>query len=611
MNIRIQAIKVILPWIIGLWIFLFLPHTSVSASGEFQADYDVQYAITPGGVTIVTQNVSLTNNLSNVYPQKYLIIIDSVNIQKIIAYDSGGVIRPDIKQNEGKTEITLTFNEKNVGLGKKFTFSLRYENTDIAVKNGSIWEVTIPGVGSDPDLASYFVTLQVPTNFGANAYMSPRPASGNRWTKDQMTQGGISAAYGTKQGFDIELSYFLENPTLSGVLTEIALPPDTAYQKVFIRSLIPEPKTVLVDDEGNWLAQYELLPTQRLQVKALATVVISLIPRDGYSQKLEDATVYTQPAKYWEVSDTRIGELARKYNTPRLIYDYVVRTLTYDYKRAQSLPVRKGAVSTLDTPSNAICMEFTDLFIAIARAAGIPAREAVGYAYTTNAKLRPLSFVSDVLHAWPEYYDEKKQIWVPIDPTWSNTTGGVNYFDKLDFNHIVFAYHGKSSETPYPAGFYKKSGEHSKDVFVTFAESIPGIDTPNVSVEYNFPTKTTSGFSANGNVIVKNSGQTSISEIPVHIQSTTSDLVISKNLTLMPPYAAVSIPISMTNSNYLYYGNGSITTRAGDTVERFDYQVVPFYYQLMIPIIALLSAFAIFLILKIRSMILWKTRRRP
>ena len=59
-------------------------------------------------------------------------------------------------------------------------------------------------------------------------------------------------------------------------------------------------------------------------------------------------------------------------------------------------------------------MEFTDLFVAIARAAGIPARESVGYAYTTNSRLRPLSLVTDVLHAWPEYYDADKKIWVHL-----------------------------------------------------------------------------------------------------------------------------------------------------------------------------------------------------
>ena len=161
------------------------------AAGEFTADYDVQYAIAPSGVAIVTQNITLTNQLTNLYAQRYSIRIDSLAVRNVIAYDNLGIIRPDIRQNEGKTEIALTFNEKVTGLGRQLPFSLRYENTDIAVKNGSIWEINIPGVAEDMDLSSYTVALSIPSSFGPNAYMSPLPAAGGRWTREQMTGGGL------------------------------------------------------------------------------------------------------------------------------------------------------------------------------------------------------------------------------------------------------------------------------------------------------------------------------------------------------------------------------------------------------------------------------------
>ena len=94
-------------------------------------------------------------------------------------------------------------------------------------------------------------------------------------------------------------------------------------------------------------------------------------------------------------------------------------------------------------------MEFTDLFITIARSAGIPAREVNGFAYTENPDIQPLSLVNDVLHAWPEYYDSEKGVWIPVDPTWGSTTGGVDYFSKLDLRHFTFVVHGKDSTKPY------------------------------------------------------------------------------------------------------------------------------------------------------------------
>ena len=142
--------------VISLFIYSIIP-TSVYASGEFQADYTVQYAIAPSGLTIVTQNIILTNKRTNLYPQKYSIVIDSTKIKNILAYDSKQIVPTDISQKDGKTEIILTFNDKVVGLGKQLSFTLRFENGDIAQQHGSIWEVNIPGITPDADIASYAV----------------------------------------------------------------------------------------------------------------------------------------------------------------------------------------------------------------------------------------------------------------------------------------------------------------------------------------------------------------------------------------------------------------------------------------------------------------------
>jgi len=83
-------------------------------------------------------------------------------------------------------------------------------------------------------------------------------------------------------------------------------------------------------------------------------------------------------------------------------------------------------------------MEFTDTFITLVRALGIPAREINGYAYAQNDRLRPLGLEQDVLHSWPEYYDFASQTWQQVDPTWGNTTGGLDYFHKFDLDHFTF-----------------------------------------------------------------------------------------------------------------------------------------------------------------------------
>lgn len=576
----------------------FFSFTQVFARGEFQADYDVNYSVSLSGTTIVTQNITLTNNLTNLYPKRYTITIDSDRIKNIIATDERGVIAAELSLKDGKTEIGLPLNTQNVGLGKKTSFTLRYEHADVARKNGQIWEVTIPGVEDDPDLGFYRVTLSVPPSFGTPGYMTPPPVNGS-WDKEHMTRGGITIAYGSEQVFELALSYFLQNEGVTEKEAEIALPPETSFQDVVIGLIDPTPNTIVRDSDGNWLARYTLSPRQTLAVEAQLSVTSYLQPRKDFASQLTDPNVYLNPQKYWEIYDAKIQDIAQKYRTPREIYDFVVSTLSYDYQRVSQNPVRLGASAALNNPTSAVCMEFTDLFITIARAAGIPAREVVGYAYTTNSKLRPLSLVSDVLHAWPEYYDSKRDLWVPIDPTWADTTGGVDYFNTLDFNHIVFAIHGLSSEYPYPAGFYRNADKSEKDVNVRFADSVPTrTNTEPVSISIQFPGRIIGGITATGSVVVRNVSEHSIPELLVNIESRIGNVNLTRLEQNIPPYGTITIPVSFKAAAFLADYEGSMVISANESTKTFTFRVTPIYWILVFLPLPVVVVFLIWKFLK-------------
>ncbi|MBI4066735.1 transglutaminase domain-containing protein, partial [Candidatus Gottesmanbacteria bacterium] len=552
------------------------PRQPAWAAGEFTANYDVSYAIAPTGVTIVTQTVSLVNRQTNLYPKQYSILLDTLNVRNIIARDEGGTITPTITQNDGKTQILLGFNKQIVGLGKQTTFTLRYENLDISQKNGSIWEVNIPGITEDADLGTYSVTIQTPPTFGPTSYLKPLPSDGKRWNREQMTRGGVSAAYGDKQYAILTLRYFLENPGVAPVVQEIALPPDTAYQHVSIDMLNPKPTEVVKDNDSNWLARYNLTPGQKVSIEATVSVSITLTPSET-QKKLEEAEIaqYLKPLPYWEASGEAMTTLAKTYTTPRAIYDYVVSTLSYDYERVKTTPKRKGALEALKTPKSAICMEFTDLFIAIARAAGIPAREVVGYAHTTNTRLRPLSFVFDVLHAWPEYYDREQDVWIPIDPTWGNTTGGVDYFTTFDFNHIVFAIHGTSSSLPLPAGFYREKGKEGKDVTVKFLESASPSTPVSLIPRIDFPKVVTSGFRVSGQVTIENTSGIEAKDITVRLETQPFPFTIIKEGQIIAPYSKLTIPVNVSIPASTPKGRGTVALTAGDRTVRHSFDIQP------------------------------------
>lgn len=553
--------------------FVFCP--SVHAAGEFSADYDVQYTIAPTGSTTVTNVITLTNNLTNLYPKQYTVLIDSLKIKNIIAYDGRGPITPTATQKDGKTEITVVFNEKAVGIGNKLRFTLRYDNGDIAQKVGNIWEVYIPGIAEDPDLGAYIVTLHVPPNFGPNAYLSPKPADGTHWMKDQLVAGGISAAYGESQPFFFNLSYHLANPSVFPVTKSIPLPPQTPYQDISIHDIQPIPKHVEKTADGNWMAVYALGPGQTIDVAAKIEVTVRLFPSKDTGPQSIDSHAYTVPLPFWETNDPSIVSVAQEARTPRHVYDYVVKTLSYDYKKVNEQPTRIGAKAVLASPNRAICTEFTDLFIAVARAAGIPARRAIGYAYTTNPKLRPLSLVSDVLHAWPEYYDTERMLWVAVDPTWADTTGGTNYFDKLDFNHVVFAYNGIASETPYPVGFYKDPKNPGKDIDVSF--DVPPLPSERslFLVDTQIPTKVISGTTTNGTVKIINTSGKVIPKITASVSSQPAFVRVFQEQTEILPYQSLTIPFTFQTPDIFARGQGKIMVNVNDRTAQAYFSMQP------------------------------------
>ncbi len=437
----------------------------------------------------MTHDITLENLFSSLYATTYTLSLDNIKAQNIQARDDAGRVIPiEVREDNQKLNIKLTFTDSVVGVGAKRHFTISYENSNFAIKTGEVWEISIPRLGDTESFRNYQVKLEVPDSYGQEAYISPQPDSRTNdsglktysFSKNTISETGVTAGFGQFQVFTFNLSYHLENPLAVTSQTEIALPPDTAFQKVYFSRIDPKPTSVHVDPDGNYIAVYKLFPRQRIDINTEGAVQIFAgyrpFPKPGQKELADNLL----PTTYWQSTDPSVKVLAESLKTPQNIYNFVSTKLKYDFTRAQPNAARLGAVNALQSPTQAICMEFTDLFIALARAAGIPAREINGYAYTENKELQPLSLVADVLHAWPEYYDKDKGVWIPVDPTWGSTSG-VDYFNKLDLRHFAFVVHGASDKEPYPPGSYKLGPNPQKDVFVSFgrlpqvANSIPQV----------------------------------------------------------------------------------------------------------------------------------------
>lgn len=504
---QILKVKKLLFFIFIFYILSFIFYLPVLASENFKTDYNVIYTVNEDGTTRADMKVSLVNTSSDYYyASSYKIELGFENLTNITASDLGGKLIPKSEKTENGYSIQLDFNKRVVGEGNKQEFTLSFDTPDVAQKVGKIWEINIPGINDKQTFNTFNVSLKVPPSFGDPEYIKPSQINKNlSFTKEQLSESGISLAFGKNQQYSYTLLYHLQNKNLFPIRTEIAIPMNTNYQDVYIESITPEPLQVRKDLDGNWLATYELSPAEKLEVKTKGKVSIFLLPRADPHTKAE-LSLYLKEKPYWQITNTKIREVSKNLKTPKEIYEYVVDTLEYDFSRITNSSNRMGAVKILENPKSAVCLEFTDLFITLARASGIPAREVDGYAFTENPRQRPLSLVTDILHAWPEYYDFEKQTWIMVDPTWADTTNGVDYFHTLDYDHFAFVKKGESSSYPIPAGGYKLMGdENKKDVFV-WATVDSLLKESNLLIESTAKDSFPAGFPIKAEVTIINKG---------------------------------------------------------------------------------------------------------
>ncbi len=470
-------------------VLLLLCFSAVPAQADenFSTSLHTTYSINADGSTRVEHAFAITNKTPTYFISKYGLKVSSGRIAHVAALSNGKSLDPEIVNTFDQTSIGLSFPEESVGEGKTRQFTISYTHPDLAQVTGKVLEVTIPRLSNATDYDTYSVTVKTPERFGQPSRVTPSNytlTNSPGFIELQPTNNagqGISAIYGSEQVFELEIEYPLRNEHNQQVITQITLPMDTPYQRLNYSLLEPRPDTIEQDIDGNWIATYTLPPNSSQVVTAKAAALLTLAPNTIVPMP-QPLQVHTNPQTFWQSNNDQVQQLAQQHSTPSDIYTYTIETLDYTTKAIEENLDRMGALEALQNPANATCQEFTDLFIAVSRAAGIPARRATGFAYTQNSQLRPLSFLRDILHAWPEYYDSQKQTWIAIDPTWGDTTGGVDYFNQFDLNHIVFAYNGSSSTLPYPAGAYNLTDEPQKNISVSFTDKFLA-SQPDIALE--------------------------------------------------------------------------------------------------------------------------------
>ena len=218
----------------------------------------------------------------------------------------------------------------------------------------------------------------------------------------------------------------------------------------------PEPDRFVEDRWGQSVAVFSFGPlaagaTATAQYRArvrLGELRFAFYPEDvGPLKEVpeEIRSLYTSPTSRLQLEEEIVQETARRvvggetnpYWIGRRLFDWVRENLEYERVGGWDVP------TTLIKRGTGSCSEYAFLYIALCRAAGLPARYEGSVAVRGDA-----ASVDDVHHRWCQIYLPRIG-WMPVDPSGGDSEWPAHqtrYFGGLANRYIVTTHGGGDSE---------------------------------------------------------------------------------------------------------------------------------------------------------------------
>lgn len=226
-----------------------------------------------------------------------------------------------------------------------------------------------------------------------------------------------------------------------------------------INSLAPgESETLTL----NYQLQAYPLKAELPALTALSTTQVYYPAAYSPSLVSDPGQLWLEPAAKIESDHPEIINRAQELTAPahselekaRLIFNFVKDHVQYDLYSPHR---NKGALSALRNATG-VCEDYAALFVALCRAAGIPARQVNGYADPQGRgaawKLVPAETLSlkGCRHSWAEFYLEGAG-WLPADPTLNIYDAQLTYFASLpQAGHLAQNYADQSLRVRFQGG---------------------------------------------------------------------------------------------------------------------------------------------------------------
>lgn len=237
----------------------------------------------------------------------------------------------------------------------------------------------------------------------------------------------------------------------------IAVPQDYVNQKLLSQpQFFPEPSGFLSDQWGQKVAHYhfkdrsagaicravmtaeaELWNTRYFLFPEKTGTLADIPPDLLENYTIDDEKFSIRDATIQEALVKAVGEEKNPYWIMRKIFNYVISNMVYELSGGWNTA---PAVLKRQTGS---CSEYTFVFIALCRAAGLPARYAGSIAIRGDD-----ASLDDVFHRWAEVYLPNYG-WIPVDPSRGDSEspeGQADAIGHLDNRYIITTFGGGNSQ---------------------------------------------------------------------------------------------------------------------------------------------------------------------
>ena len=426
----------------------------------------------------IIKNNSQTNLVDKNNTDKFIIshlksnadnLKKSVESAKILI---DGVSRDFTVEYNNETAILSVKFPRNIGRNDDMVFELQYQNYGLIETTGALIDIYASGISEDSLSKNPNQGLTFQTNiniqkgvFGDINFVLPNQFSFSENDKfstytfgqDSLIGRSLWIQLGTKQFYKFKIVQKVNaNNNINLPFNneyKILLPRDIdgaeIYQKIKIDNILPLPKGIEKDSDGNLFAYFDHPMNQSgdiviegfVEVWVNSTKVTEETSGKISDYKQDEISKYLVSAEFWEVDATDIqkvatdlkGDETNVYKIIKKTYDYVVDKIDYSNVKKFGINERIGALKTLNNGSG-VCMEYSDLFLTLLRAQGVPARAVFGFGYDPLIdadKQEP--------HQWAQVLIPSMDKWLDVDITWgengeASVGGALNHF----YTHIAW-----------------------------------------------------------------------------------------------------------------------------------------------------------------------------